>query len=108
MASIFKAKDLTDRRDVAVKVPFMQFESDPAFFTRFQREEAIGRTLHHPYILHILPVEEKEPALHRHGVPQGPDAAAGAAQRGRHAGRATPWTSPAASARPWSTCTRRT
>jgi serine/threonine-protein kinase len=37
----------------------MQFESDPGFFTRFQREEAIGKTLDHPYILRILPVEEK-------------------------------------------------
>jgi serine/threonine-protein kinase len=59
MASIFKARDLTSGQDVAVKVPFMQFESDPAFFSRFEREEAIGRTLDHPYILHILAVEDK-------------------------------------------------
>ena len=30
-------------KHVAVKVPFMQFESDPAFFSRFQREEEIGQ-----------------------------------------------------------------
>jgi serine/threonine-protein kinase len=59
MASIFKGKDLTSGETVAVKVPFMQFESDPAFFSRFQREEAIGRTLQHPYVLRILAVEEK-------------------------------------------------
>ena len=59
MASIFKGQDLTTGEVVAVKVPFMQFESDPGFFTRFQREEAIGRTLNHPYILRILPVEDK-------------------------------------------------
>jgi serine/threonine-protein kinase len=59
MASIFKAQDLKTGETVAVKVPFMQFESDPAFFTRFQREEAIGSTLNHPYILHMVPVEEK-------------------------------------------------
>lgn len=59
MASIFKAKDLQTDSIVAVKIPFMQFESDPAFFTRFQREESIGRTLNHPYVLHILSVEEK-------------------------------------------------
>ena len=59
MASIFKAQDLKTGATVAVKVPFMQFESDPAFFTRFQREEAIGATLNHPYILHVVPVEEK-------------------------------------------------
>ncbi len=59
MASIFKARDLKSDQIVALKVPLMQFESDPAFFTRFQREETIGKTLDHPYILHIIPVEEK-------------------------------------------------
>jgi serine/threonine-protein kinase len=59
MASIFKAHDLQSGQDVAVKVPFMQFESDPAFFSRFEREETIGRTLDHPYILHIIGVEDK-------------------------------------------------
>jgi serine/threonine protein phosphatase PrpC len=59
MASIFKAVDLATGRAVAVKVPFMQFESDPGFFDRFQREEAIGKALDHPYILHIVPVENK-------------------------------------------------
>ena len=59
MASIFKAHDLASGQDVAVKVPFMQFESDPAFFSRFEREEAIGRTLDHPYILRIIGVEDK-------------------------------------------------
>jgi serine/threonine-protein kinase len=59
MASIFKAMDLQTGKAVAVKVPFMQFESDPGFFARFEREEAIGKALNHPYILHIIPVEEK-------------------------------------------------
>ena len=59
MATIFKAKDLNSGEVVAVKVPFMQFESDPAFYSRFQREEAIGKQLHHPYILHVLPIEEE-------------------------------------------------
>ena len=59
MASIFKGKDLQTGGTVALKVPFMQFESDPAFYDRFQREETIGRRLNHPYILKIVPVEEK-------------------------------------------------
>ena len=59
MASIFKAQDQQTGETVAVKIPFMQFESDPAFYTRFQREESIGKTLKHPYILRILSVEEK-------------------------------------------------
>ena len=59
MASIFKAQDLQSGEPVAIKIPFMQFESDPAFFSRFQREESIGKTLRHPFILRIVPVEEK-------------------------------------------------
>jgi serine/threonine protein phosphatase PrpC len=59
MASIYKANDLQTGKRVAVKVPGMQFESDPGFFTRFQREEEIGRVLDHPYILHIIPMEQK-------------------------------------------------
>jgi hypothetical protein len=31
----------------------MQFESDPGFYSRFQREEEIGQRLRHPYILRI-------------------------------------------------------
>jgi serine/threonine-protein kinase len=54
MASIFKAIDLTNDGIVALKVPFMQFESDPGFYSRFQREQAIGKALQHPYILRML------------------------------------------------------
>jgi len=54
MASIFKAIDLTDNSVVALKVPFMQFESDPGFYQRFQREQAIGQALRHPYILRMM------------------------------------------------------
>jgi len=59
MASIFKAIDRQTGETVAVKIPFMQFESDPAFVSRFQREESIGKRLRHPYVLRIIPVEEK-------------------------------------------------
>lgn len=57
MASIFKVLDRKTGGTVAVKVPFMQFESDPAFFSRFQREEEIGLMLNHPSILHLIPVD---------------------------------------------------
>ncbi len=59
MATIFKANDLETKKTVAVKVPLLQYESDPAFFSRFEREEEIGRTLEHPYILHIIPMPNK-------------------------------------------------
>ena len=60
MASIFKALDRESKAEVALKVPFMQYESDPAFYSRFEREEEIGRALDHPYILKIVAVEAKK------------------------------------------------
>ncbi len=60
MASIFKAVDTTNDGVVALKVPFMQFESDPGFYSRFQREQEIGRALDHPYILHLLDAADQK------------------------------------------------
>jgi serine/threonine-protein kinase len=57
MACIFKAQDLNKGALVAIKVPHMQFESDVATFTRFQREEEIGQQLNHPYILKVIPTD---------------------------------------------------
>jgi serine/threonine protein kinase len=57
MATIFKATDLATEQDVALKVPFMQYESDPGFYSRFLREEKIGLRLNHHYILRFIPVE---------------------------------------------------
>lgn len=60
MASIFKARDRQSDSTVALKVPHMQFESDTASFSRFQREEEIGKLLVHPYILRIFPVDSEK------------------------------------------------
>ncbi len=60
MASIFKALDRHGGQFVALKVPFMQYESDAAFYSRFQREEAIGKSMDHPSILKIIPVEAEK------------------------------------------------
>jgi serine/threonine-protein kinase len=57
MASIFKAIDLTTDNPVALKIPHMQYESDPGFFSRFQREQEIGNSLKHPYILRVEPTD---------------------------------------------------
>ena len=59
MASIFKAKDFKTDQTVAVKVPFMRYESDPSFFSRFQREEEIGTSLNHPSLLKIMTLQDK-------------------------------------------------
>ena len=53
MASIYRAIDTQTGKAVALKVPYMQFESDPGFHSRFQREEEIGQRLRHPHIIHI-------------------------------------------------------
>jgi serine/threonine-protein kinase len=59
MASLFKANDRQTGKAVALKIPHLQIESDPAGFERFRREEEIGLKLNHPYILKIVPVENK-------------------------------------------------
>ncbi len=60
MAMIYKATDLKRSEPVAIKVPHLRFESDVATFTRFEQEEQIGKTLDHPCILKIIPVEEQK------------------------------------------------
>ena len=59
MGSLFKANDRRTGKAVALKIPHLQIESDPAGFDRFRREEEIGLKLDHPYILKIIPVEKK-------------------------------------------------
>jgi serine/threonine protein phosphatase PrpC len=59
MASLFKANDRETGKAVALKIPYMQIESDVAGFERFRREEEIGLKLDHPYILKIFPVKKK-------------------------------------------------
>ena len=59
MSTVFKANDLETGQTVAVKVPLMNLEADPAFYSRFEREEEIGKALDHPGILKIIPVEQK-------------------------------------------------
>jgi serine/threonine protein phosphatase PrpC len=59
MGSLFRANDRQTGKAVALKIPHLQIESDPAGFERFRREEEIGLRLNHPFILKIIPVEKK-------------------------------------------------
>ena len=59
MATVFKATDLVTGHEVAIKVPFLQYESDPGFFSRFVQEGKIGERLDHPYILKFIPFENR-------------------------------------------------
>ncbi|MBF6561468.1 MAG: serine/threonine protein kinase, partial [Candidatus Binataceae bacterium] len=54
MASIFKAIDRLNDATVAIKIPYLQFESDVVFYGRFKREEDVGRRLEHPNIIRVL------------------------------------------------------
>jgi serine/threonine-protein kinase len=57
MATVFKAQDLQNHNQaVAVKVPHLGAESNPASFARFQGEERIGCRLDHPFILKFVRV----------------------------------------------------
>ncbi len=54
MACIYKALDRQTGKLVALKLPSAQFEADPGYYSRFQREENIGLTLNHPCVVRIL------------------------------------------------------
>ena len=57
MGVIFKAEDLNNPRQiVAVKVPHAMYASGLGAWSRFEREEEIGRQLNHPLILKFVPV----------------------------------------------------
>ncbi len=54
MSDIYRAYDLVNRREVALKIPDSSMIGDPAQFERFQREMEVLQTLHHPAILQGL------------------------------------------------------
>jgi serine/threonine protein kinase len=59
MSTIYKAIDCSSGRFVALKIPHMELECDAGYFSRFEREEEIGKRLNHPGVLKIIPVEDK-------------------------------------------------
>jgi eukaryotic-like serine/threonine-protein kinase len=54
MASIFRATDLRDGRQVAIKIPHPEVEGDAALYDRFQREAEIGKSLDHPGVMKVF------------------------------------------------------
>jgi serine/threonine-protein kinase len=51
MSTLFKATDLKDGRQVAIKVPHAKMDADPVLVERFKREQQIGQELDHPGIV---------------------------------------------------------
>src|SRR5579862_4395820 len=54
MTTVYRATDLRTGQLVAIKIPHPELECDPAFYSRFQREMAIGKKLHHPGVVRVL------------------------------------------------------
>ena len=54
MATVFRAVDTLTGKQVAIKVPHPEIESDPAMFDRFKREEDIGTKLDHPGVMKVF------------------------------------------------------
>jgi serine/threonine-protein kinase len=59
MASIFRATDTRDGRQVALKIPHPEMEADPVLFDRFKREQDIGRKLDHPGVMKVFNDEKR-------------------------------------------------
>jgi eukaryotic-like serine/threonine-protein kinase len=54
MTSIYRATDLRTGQLVAIKIPHPELECDPVFYSRFQREIAIGKKLNHPGVVKMI------------------------------------------------------
>jgi len=54
MASVLRATDQTNGRQVALKIPHSSMEADPVLFDRFKREEEIGTRLNHPNVMGVF------------------------------------------------------
>ena len=59
MATVFRARDLENGHMVALKVPYLEYESDLVFHERFMREEQIGQRLDHPAVIKVLRPKDK-------------------------------------------------
>ncbi|MGC2332212.1 MAG: serine/threonine-protein kinase [Candidatus Acidiferrales bacterium] len=58
MASIYRATDLRDGHEVAVKIPHPEIEAEPVFYDRFKREQDIGTSLNHPGVMKVYADED--------------------------------------------------
>lgn len=54
VSTLFRATDLRTHREVAIKIPNPEMESDPTFADRFRREHEIAERLDHPSIMKVV------------------------------------------------------
>lgn len=60
MAAVYRAHDTRLEREVAIKVIRTDFDRDPAFLKRFEREARALAQLTHPHIVHVLDAGEQD------------------------------------------------
>ena len=105
MASIYRATDLRDGRQVAIKLPHAGAEADPSLFERFRREEEIGAALDHPGVMRTFPGRDGVAAVPGDGVGAGTTAAAASLPTRASCRRSAPCASPWAFWTRWRTST---
>jgi eukaryotic-like serine/threonine-protein kinase len=59
MSMLYRATDLRDGRQVALKVPHAEMEANPILVERFKREQEIGQELDHPGVVKTYDGEER-------------------------------------------------
>jgi serine/threonine protein kinase len=59
MATLYRATDVNNGRQVALKVPHPEMEADPVLVERFKREQEIGQILDHPGVVKTFNSEER-------------------------------------------------
>jgi serine/threonine protein kinase len=59
MASIYRATDVRDGRQVAIKIPHPELEAEPVLYDRFKREQEIGTSLDHPGVMKVYANEDR-------------------------------------------------
>ena len=59
MATIYRATDTRDNRQLALKIPHPDMEADPILFDRFKREAGIGEKLDHPMVMRVYGGEKR-------------------------------------------------
>jgi serine/threonine-protein kinase len=59
MSTLYKATDLRDGRQVAIKIPHAEMEADPILIERFKREAEIGQELDYPGIIKTYEPEQR-------------------------------------------------
>ena len=59
MSTLYRATDLLDGKQVAIKVPHAEMEANPVLVERFKREQEIGQELDHPGVVKTYDGEER-------------------------------------------------